>query len=228
MINKEQYLYIKNNPAFLHFSVEEFDEIAANIVFRTVPKGQILFFDDEERENLYLIHKGFVRIEKFDKDFNFNYIDYIKENSLFPIGGIFSDNYYHYSGIAISKLEYFKIPVSLYEKFSLGNDEQLKFIINQLSIILEFQELRLMNLTLSSARNRVISVLSTLQYDFCSYSNKIPFPISLIEIAKISCTSRETAAHVIKELSNNSIIEYRNKYIKFIDLKKLSNYTIKD
>lgn len=213
MITKEQYAYLKTNAAFLNFSVEAFDTIAANIVFRTVPKGQILFFDGENRENLFLIYKGFVRIEQYDKNCTFTYVDYIKEDSLFPYGGKFNDKYYHYSGIAITNLEYFKIPVQLYEKFSVGNDLQLAFIINKLSKILEFQELRLRSSSLVNAHDRIISTLAILYYDFCKESHQIPFPISLTELSKLSCTSRETTAHVIKELQSKSIITYEKKIL---------------
>ncbi len=136
MINKEHYRYIREHPAFKNLPVEFFDKIAVEIQFRKVPKGQIIFFSGDKRERLFLIYKGYVRIEQYDQTDSFNYIDYVKENTMFPYGGMFEDKDYHYSGISVTDLEYFSIPVDLYEYYSKQTIEQMLFITHKLSNIL--------------------------------------------------------------------------------------------
>jgi len=80
MINKEHYQIIRQHPAFAHFPVEIFDKIAIEIQFRKIPKGQIIFFSGDRRDRLFLLHRGYVRIEQYDSTDTFSYMDYIKMN----------------------------------------------------------------------------------------------------------------------------------------------------
>ena len=145
MINKEHYQIIRQHPAFAHFPVEIFDKIAIEIQFRKIPKGQIIFFSGDRRDRLFLLHRGYVRIEQYDSTDTFSYMDYIKMNSVFPYGGMFFDERYHYTASAVTNVEYFSIPMDLFEDYSKKNVDQLLFITKRLSQILEFQELRLRN-----------------------------------------------------------------------------------
>ena len=143
MINKEHYQIIRQHPAFAHFPVEIFDKIAIEIQFRKIPKGQIIFFSGDRRDRLFLLHRGYVRIEQYDSTDTFSYMDYVKMNSVFPYGGMFFDERYHYTASAVTNVEYFSIPMDLFEDYSKKNVDQLLFITKRLSQILEFQECRL-------------------------------------------------------------------------------------
>lgn len=215
MITKKHYTYLRRHESFKHLSVEAFDKIACEITFRTVPKGQILFFSGDKREHLFLIYSGYVKIEQYDKTGSFTYIDYIKENTLFPYGGIFQDSHYHHSGLSITPLQYFLIPTALYETYAKQSIDQLLVVTQNLSHILRFHELRLKNANLLSARERVIECLAILCLDFCLIEDTMPFPISIIDLAKIAATSRETTAHVIKDLCQQKVIDYTHKIISF-------------
>lgn len=215
MISKEDYLFLKNHPAFRHFPIEHFDKIAAETIVRKVPKGQILFFDGERRNNLFLIYKGYVRIEQYDRTCSYTYIDYVKEHTLLPYGGMFNDECYHYSGVAITELVYFKIPVEIFEMYSKCTVDQLLFITNKLSSILRFHELRLRNANLLNAHDRIVQALGILWFNFCRIDSKLPFVISLTDLSKLASTSRETVGNVMKELVKDAIIEYNKKVITF-------------
>ena len=196
MINKEHYRYIREHPAFENLPVEYFDKIAVEIQFRKVPKGQIIFFSGDKRERLFLIYKGYVRIEQYDQTDSFNYIDYVKENTMFPYGGMFEDKDYHYSGISVTDLEYFSIPVDLYEYYSV----------------------------LASATERVIQAISILCIDFCQDRDDIPFALSMKELAKLGATTRETVNQVLKKLTEENIIQYKRKKLVFLDKEYFLKY----
>ena len=224
MINKEHYRYIREHPAFKNLPVEYFDKIAVEIQFRKVPKGQIIFFSGDKRERLFLIYKGYVRIEQYDQTDSFNYIDYVKENTMFPYGGMFEDKDYHYSGISVTDLEYFSIPVDLYEYYSKQIREQMLFITHKLSNILRFHELRLRNSVLASATERVIQAISILCIDFCQDRDDIPFALSMKELAKLGATTRETVNQVLKKLTEENIIQYNRKKLVFLNKEYFLKY----
>ena len=66
----------------------------------------------------FLLTKGFARIEQFDSSDQFSYMDYIKKGALFPYGGMFQDERYHYTASAVTDLRCFVIPVNLYELYA--------------------------------------------------------------------------------------------------------------
>ena len=161
--------------------------------------------------------EGFVRIEQFDSSDQFSYMDYIKKGSLFPYGGMFQDERYHYTASAVTDLRCFVIPVNLYEMSAQESKEQLLFITRKLSSILEFQELRLRNVVTASASERVIQSLAILCKDYESLGNQLPFPISMKEMAKLAATTRETVNQVLKKLIDSRKIQYERKQLTFLD-----------
>ena len=217
MITKEDYQLLRSHPAFSALPVELFDKLAVEIHARDIPKGQILFFAGDRRDRILLLVEGFVRIEQFDSSDQFSYMDYIKKGSLFPYGGMFQDERYHYTASAVTDLRCFVIPVNLYEMSAQESKEQLLFITRKLSSILEFQELRLRNVVTASASDRVVQSLAILCKDYESLGNQLPFPISMKEMAKLAATTRETVNQVLKKLIDSRKIQYERKQLTFLD-----------
>ncbi|WP_105110554.1 Crp/Fnr family transcriptional regulator [Streptococcus suis] len=220
MITTDQYMYLKNHPSFNQLSVEHFDQLAKEIRFRKIPKGQIIFYAEDKRDYLFVIGKGYARIEQYDETDTYSYLDYIRQGGSFPFGDMFQDKTYHYTAIAITDLEYFIIPMALYEKYSMRNPRQLVYINRKLSNILRFQELRLRNAMVSKASSRVVQVLALLYWDMCRRESleELPFDISIQEIARLAATTRETASHVCKELKETDKIAYGHKRLTYKDV----------
>ena len=224
MINKEHYQFIRQHPAFENLPVESFDKLAIEIQFHKVPKGQIIFFAGDRRDRLFLLYDGYARIEQYDATDTFSYTDYIKKGNVFPYGGMFFDERYHYTASAVTQIEYFSIPMDLFENFSKKNVHQLLFITQKLSKILEFQELRLRNVVAASATDRVVQSLSILCMDLCRTENVLPFPISMKELAKLGATTRETVNQVLKKLREEKLIKYEHKKLTFIEKEYFMKY----
>ena len=217
MITKEDYQLLRLHPAFSALPVELFDKLAVEIHARDIPKGQILFFAGDKRDRIFFLVEGFVRIEQFDSSDQFSYMDYIKKGSLFPYGGMFQDERYHYTASAVTDLRCFVIPVNLYEMSAQESKEQLLFIMRKLSSILEFQELRLRNVVTASASERVVQSLAILCKDYESLGKQLPFSISMKEMAKLAATTRETVNQVLKKLIDSHKIQYERKQLTFLD-----------
>ena len=224
MINKEHYQFIRQHSAFENLPVESFDKLAIEIQFHKVPKGQIIFFAGDRRDRLFLLYDGYARIEQYDATDTFSYTDYIKKGNVFPYGGMFFDERYHYTASAVTQIEYFSIPMDLFENFSKKNVNQLLFITQKLSKILEFQELRLRNVVAASATDRVVQSLSILCMDLCRTENVLPFPISMKELAKLGATTRETVNQVLKKLREEKLIKYEHKKLTFIEKEYFMKY----
>ena len=220
MISKEQYYFLRNQPAFCQFTIEQFDQLAQAARFRKIPKDQLFFFAGDPREYLFVLQKGYALIEQFDQTDTYSYLDYIREGTAFPFGGMFIDPLYHYSAIAVTDLSYIMVPMDLYESLSKKNIHQMLFLNQKLARILKFQELRLRNAMISSASERVIQVLALLYWDLCQQDQltAIPFGIHIQEISRLAATTRETASHVLKKLKADNRITYSHKKLSYLDI----------
>lgn len=227
MITRDQYQFLRNLEEFQYFSIDQFDQLVARIHYRKVSKGQILFFEDDRRDKLFLIYSGYVKIEQHDESGNFLYIDYVKKNRVVPYGDLFSEERYHFSGIAITDVEYFTLPTELYEKFSLENIHQMKMLYKRLSSLLHTHEIRLRNMVTSSALERVRQALAILQHNVSikiEGGHLLPFAITTIDLAHMSGTTRETVSHALRELKEEGILEMKKHQLIFKDADYFSQY----
>lgn len=220
MITKDQYRFLKEHPSFEHLPVEYFDQIAQKTRFRKIAKGQIFFYAGDKRDYLFVLAKGYARIEQYDETDTFSYLDYIREGGAFPFGDMFQYDCYHYTAIAVTDLEYFLVPMDLYEQMALKCPDQLIYITKKLSRILKFQEMRLRNAMRARASERVEQVLALLYWDMC-YRNQLttlPFEMHIQEISRLAATTRETASHVMKQLKKEKRIAFSRKILTFLDI----------
>lgn len=226
MIDKEQYRFLRNHPAFQHFPVEHFDQLARDIRFRKIARDQIFFFGGDKRDHLFVLAKGYARIEQYDQTGTYSYLDYIREGDAFPFGDMFQEDIYRYTATAITDLEYYIIPMHLYEELSKINPRQMLFIAKKMSKILRFAELRLRNALISSASERVVQVLALLYWDICRNQEltTLPFGLHIQELSRLAATTRETASQVLKRLKKEKRIQYSHKQLTYLDLDYFLEY----
>ena len=85
MITKEDYQLVRSHPAFSALPVELFDKLAVEIHARDIQKGQILFYAGDKRDRIFLLSKGFARIEQFDSSDQFSYMELYQERGPVPL-----------------------------------------------------------------------------------------------------------------------------------------------
>ncbi|EGJ27641.1 Crp/Fnr family transcriptional regulator [Streptococcus porcinus] len=217
MIRREDYQYLRKLNDFKFFSIEEFDKIVGQMERRKVQKGHILFFEGDKRDKLFLVTSGYFKVEQTDQSGSFIYTDFIRHGTIFPYGGMFTDDAYHFSVVAITDVTYYYLPTDLFEKFSADNPRQMVHLYSKLSRLLELHELRVRNLITSSASERVIQSLAILLIEMGDEENKLPFQLTSTDIANMSGTTRETVSHVLSKLKREKLLVRKNKYLTFLD-----------
>lgn len=228
-MNTNQLYELRFKPVFANFTESEFNCLKKHLYLRSYKKGQVLFDEGDKREKLFYLKKGLVRIERFDKSASFQYIDYNNPDTLFPYGGLFSDENYHYSAYAATDIELYYLPTDSFEQQALYNPEQLVFLYKKISVILRQQEKRIQYLAVSSATSRIINTLLFLMENLGKHITpkliEIPYPITINEIADISGCSRETVGSIIKQLKENHHLEYEHKQFTFINPTYFKSYS---
>lgn len=216
-------------PVFSEFTDPEFNHLRKNMYLRKYKKGQVLFDEGDIREKIFYLVSGLVRLEKYDESAFYTYTDYVKKETLFPYGGMFSDEAYHYSAYAVTDIELYYMPTTLFERTVAENPKQMIYFYHKLSKILESHEKRVQYIVVSNATNRIIKTLNYLMKELGEHLNptmvKISYPITINEIANMSGCSRETVGHTIKKLKELDKLEYERKFFLFKDLLYFNSYT---
>jgi len=184
----------------------------SSVYWRTYKKGQFLFIEEDPRERIYFLLKGFVKLTRSNQKGKMTYCDYIKSYTTFPCSGLFTDSTYHYSAEAVTDLELLYLPTKVFEEQIKKNRSTLIKIVTSLSDILKTHENRVQQI--ANAQERVHQTLTYLIADLgVSKGNeiKIECPITTTELAYLSGTSRETVSQVLKQLKKDGILSCKNK-----------------
>ena len=210
---------LRYQPDFENFTDDEFEQIKEHAILRSYKKGQVLFNEGDERQRLYILTEGLIRLERYDESATYYYYDYVVANNLFPMSGIFEESIYTYTAQAMTDIETFSFPVSFYEKIAKKNCKHLLYMIHKLSRVVELHELRIQIGLTSSAFDRVKQNLFVLKEELGVPTEDghihIPYPITLKELAVNSGTTRETAGQVIKQLKDSGLLDYEKKRFIF-------------
>jgi len=193
-------------------SNDQLQYFKSSVYWRTYKKGQFLFIEDDPRERIYFLLKGFVKLTRTNQSGKMTYCDYVKSFTMFPCGGLFTDSTYHYSAEAVTDLELFYLPTKIFEEQIKKNRSQLIKVVNSLSGILKTHENRVQQI--ANAQQRVLQALTYLMTDLGvskGHEVAIQCPITTTELAYLSGTSRETVSQVLKHLKNDGILSYKNK-----------------
>ncbi|MER2040100.1 Crp/Fnr family transcriptional regulator [Desemzia incerta] len=226
-VNPKNHL-LRRKEVFQSFTDEEFYLLSTSMHFRTYKKGQVLFDEGDQRNKVFYLSKGLVKLERYDSCALYMYTDYIKENKLFPYGDLFSNPTYRYTAYCLTDVEMYCIPTEVFESVLAANPHQMLHFYKSLSSILKEHEERIQFLVGSNASSRIVKALSFLMNDLgISVGDnkiKVPYPITICEIATISGCSRETVGIKLKQLKQIGKIEYSHKVLTFNDVLYFKNY----
>ncbi|MCP3809010.1 Crp/Fnr family transcriptional regulator [Paenibacillus sp. Lou8.1] len=207
---------LKQFSLFADLSEKKLKILREFVYWRTYKKGQFLFLEGDLRERIYLMLDGFVKLERVNQSGNLLYEDYVKQYSIFPYGGMFTDKRYNYSAEALTDVDVYYMPTAIFEDMLKANQKQLLFVVKQFSVILKLHEHRIQYITIPNAQDRVIQSLNYLRQDLGEQNGEeivISCPLTTIGISKISGTSRETVSGVLNQLKKDNIITVSGKKI---------------
>lgn len=225
--NTENHL-LRKQEVFRFFTDEEFKRISHSMHFRKYKKGQVLFDEGDQRNKVFYLSKGLVKLERYDVSALYMYTDYIKEDKLFPYGELFSNPSYRYTAYCLTDVELYYMPAELFESVLSANPNQMLYFYKNLSSILKEHEERIQFLVGSNASSRIIKALSFLMDELGvnvgANRIKVPYPITICEIATISGCSRETVGIKLKQLKKIGKLEHTRKLLTFNDVLYFKNY----
>ena len=132
---------------------------------------------------------------------------------------MFIDHEYPYTASAMTPIVIASFSMPVFEEVLLTNRDIMKRLIAQMGQIINSTENRLQRMVTSSASSRVQQALIMLGEDLgetqADGTLAINYPITLIELARVSGTTRETAGQVVAKLAEENKISYQHKNFRF-------------
>lgn len=211
---------LKRYEFFALLSEDEMARIAEAAIYHRIPKGQILFFREDPVIYFYFIFKGLLRLEQEDQSGDYRYIDYVAEESFCPYAEFLAHDRHIYTAIAQTDMEIIYLPKPLLEEIVTSNNDQLKYMYQNLCSTQFYLEKRVQMTAVPSASVRVLQTLALWMYDMAKFDQDqvvIPHPLTITELALVAGTTRETASRVVKVLKDDGRITINRKNIIYHD-----------
>lgn len=210
---------LRQKSEFNRLSEAAFDQLTTDLQIKNYPKGQVLFDQGDPRNRFYFVIKGVIRLEKIDETGDFGYLNYVKPDKGFPYRGLFTATEFPYSATAMTAVVIASFDMVDYENAIRSCPEDMVHLITVMGQIIDHTEDRLQRMVTSSARNRVKQALIIFgeELGVPSVANMItiPYPITLIELARVSGTTRETTGQIISQLVASGLVTYQHKTFTF-------------
>ena len=192
------------------------------------PKRQIIFNEGDERDKLYFLRSGIIKIEKVDFSGNFFYLNFITNQQLFPLQGIFREPNYPFSAVAFTNVDIISISTDIFENHMKNNQDFLFGCIDYLSSNWLLDMCRIQKGVSSDSYSRLVASICVLMKKLGLNTEfnhiKIIVPITINDLSIMSGTSRETTSILIKKLIKLRKIKYERKELEIIDSQYFSDF----
>ncbi|GAF36976.1 Crp/Fnr family transcriptional regulator [Lentilactobacillus farraginis] len=225
--NKGDYqLYrskMRLHPEFSPLDNDDLDRIISAATIKSFHRGQVLFDQGDPRRNYYFLISGVAKSFHLDENGDEQLYLYIRANKAFPYIGLFEDEDYAYSVETMTAVKIAIIPMKLYEDLLRANPEMMVNAIREMSSIINTTETQLQRMVTTSAKCRVQNAIWFLGQQIGDEQEDgtvvIPYPMTLIELSKVSGTTRETTSLMVQQLVAEGKIQYSRKYFKIFSAR---------
>lgn len=116
------------------------------------------------------------------------------------------------------KLAEFSMPI--YEEVLRENPELMVNAVKEMSKIINTSETQLQRMVTTSAKCRVWNAILFIGQQIGEIQEDdtilVPYPITLVELSKVSGTTRETTSQMVQQLVAENKVQYNRKYFKIL------------
>lgn len=223
--NKSDYDYyaekLRQHPEFSPLDDKFVGQLIDEMKIKKYHRGQILFDQGDTRDKFYFLIDGVAKSFHWDKDGEEQLYLYIRSNKGFPYIGLFEDDQYAYTVETMTDVKIAEFSMPIYEEILRENPELMVNAVKEMSQIINTSETQLQRMVTTSAKCRVANAIlfigqqiGDLQEDD---SILVPYPITIVELSKVSGTTRETTSQMVQKLIAENKIQYNRKYFKILE-----------
>jgi len=217
-----KYWYLHDHKLFKSLSFREIDALCILKRFKRSKKNEIIDLPFNEKERIYFLKQGTIKLVKTNEDGEESLIDIIQKGDLFGELNMEKPE---------TSNEFFKVVTEeaiictfFRDKLEEVMLKKPDFALNYIKFIgLNFKKIQnsYKNILFKDAKTRLILLLNMIIEKELVQNNTVALPNYLTQkdMAQLICTTRQTVISLIKELEADGILQYTQKEIVISDLQ---------
>lgn len=220
---------LKDMAVFSRMEKDEIKMICKNSNVKSYEKGEVIFFEEDDSRNLYLLVNGQVKLTMLSPEGKEKVLTILQEGDLFGEISLFDHNPHPVTAEVQKKARLLTLPFSKLEKMIVQKPQLALKIIEALSKKTRLLTSQVRDLVFHDAVEKMASLLIRFGEDFGREENgriKIDLILTHQEIANLLGVSRVTVTKTINKLIDNNLITIENRHIIILnedELRKIVN-----
>ena len=217
---------LSNVPYFSHLNQEELDIINNITRVKKFKKDEIIFFEGEIGNYIYIIKSGKVKMLKMNQNGDEQILNIFKNDDILAEVILFDKENYPATAIALTEVKLYSINSKKLSKIFLDHPQITVKIMKVMSSRLRRAQQNIRDFGLKDSKSRLASLLYHLaERHGDKKENEISISLFLTqkELANMIGTTRETVSRTLKNIEKENIISTSRKKIVINDIKKLKN-----
>ncbi|MCH5237203.1 MAG: Crp/Fnr family transcriptional regulator [Muribaculaceae bacterium] len=210
-------------------SPEEKRIVTDNFVIQQYKKGQIIYAEHEEPENLWCLLKGKVKMYKSGIGDREQILRLYRPVQYFGYRAYFASENYVSSCAALEASVIGSLPMAIVEKLIRSNNDLAMFFIHELSRNLGGSDTKIVNLTQKHIRGRLADALLLLEDKYGLEDDEATLKIymSREDLANLSNMTTSNAIRTLTSFVSEKLILVDGRRIKILNepqLRKISKF----
>ncbi|MCP9749089.1 Crp/Fnr family transcriptional regulator [Lacihabitans sp. CS3-21] len=217
MLYSSQYWYLQNHSLFKHLNNSDLNEICYIAAYKTVRKGDIIFFSEENNGRVFTLKKGSLKIVKIDVEGNEIVKDILKVGDLFGSLDLIESNEDEYAIVLSDTATFCSFKTADFEKFIENKPEVAVKYTKWIGFWFKRLENRYSNIMFKDVKTRLLNFLKDIAKDHQTDPDgyvSLPNYLTHQDIASLICSTRQTVTSLLNTLKSEGIITYSRKEIK--------------
>jgi CRP-like cAMP-binding protein len=219
--HKDSTHIIKNIPFFSDLSPDETEQVERHILKKQYSKDQIVLFEEDTSNYMYIVYSGKVRVAKLNADGREQIITIHKKGDFFGEMSLLDSKTQPATVIAHEDAVIGLLSKTDFEQHLMSHDNIRRKIVNLLCMRLREAWKMIKLLSFDNAEHRVMVVLDRLQELYGVRDDRgviINLRIKHQLIASYASVSRETATRILNKFEKaGEIMVLDNKYLLLKD-----------
>ncbi|MCH7886803.1 MAG: Crp/Fnr family transcriptional regulator [Candidatus Marinimicrobia bacterium] len=220
---------LKNLPLFGDLDDGELVEIWNHVQTRSYKKGNIILFEEDPGDSLFIIKEGKVKITRLSEEGREVILSILGEGEFFGEMSILDGESRSANVIALADSEVFVLKREEFINILTSNPQIAITLLEELAARIRKSDQQIEYLSLADAENRVAMTLLRLAEESGTFKmgqvtiEELPMQQ---DMANMSGTSRETISRMLSEFTEKEYIDRKGKKLIILDYDKFrSDFT---
>ncbi|MCL6631465.1 MAG: Crp/Fnr family transcriptional regulator [Alicyclobacillus herbarius] len=206
---------------FQDLSDEELAKVSDLCVEHRYPKGTYIFMEGDEREAVYFIRRGLVKVFKVDEEGREHIVTVLGKGQMFPHVGFFDDAPYPGTAQAMEESTLLMIRRSQFDALLMSQPAIMRKVMHVMGQKILMLQAKLQELALFDAHDRVVALIRHFAEEHGQPEADgihIRLPVTHGEMAQMIGMTRESVNRVWSQLRRSGVLSgERDEWVVHFD-----------